>query len=1311
MEGRGELLQRLKRLNPAQFEEVLFRLGIDPAIIPSPFAEQSLRAIRVIQRLEQESEGVERLNQILAESAISIIGEQYIGYEIEAQVKGIVHEYLQQPFEGREDEQRQLDEFVQHNSRGVLLVTGAAGFGKSALLSHWQQTQQEDCFIAYHCFSYRYQKTRSVSEAYRHLLKQLYLYHNIRNGQFPNEPNRMRDILVGMLEKPVSPEGKRLVIVLDGLDEASETLEPFFTRLPDGVFVIASARAESEDEPEYLRNWTDNAQRLYLKRLRREAIPKWLGQIRELVTYSQNQDFVQRLDEITGGFPLYLRYLIDELRQAAIKRQDVQGVLRNSPGGFKAYVKEQFRQLAQVEEIKRQREVRELFALLSVALGALSEDDIEELTELNAWDLADLPWQATRWFSIQTGCYSFAHPLLAQEFKGALGRQAGLAENKLIDYCAKWQELERSDYGLRYYAEHLGLAKRWQELYELARNQEYVTAQRQHLPEQPDLPLKTVQIALSGAAETDDAGGMAEFLLVHAERVMQIAQESPLDILRLGSIDGALALAEKFEPERCVLWYLLLAWELAKDASQDGEKREQAREILERLQQKNLPRLSESWMKDFAVYWLTYLLTATKGSFTGLSKRILGDDSLANLCQNLVEASNFSAAIHTAQQIKDSYRRAKALVEIAKAQAQAGNFTAAIHTAQQIEYFYFRAKALVEIAKAQPTAENFTAAIHTAQQIEYSDKRELALVEIAKAQAQAENFTAAIHTAQQIDPYSEDQQKALVEIAKAQAQAGNFTAAIHTAQQIDDYFDDWSWWRLKRELTRFREDYRAEALLEIAKAQAQAENFTAAIHTAQQIEYFYFRAKALLEIAKAQPTAENFTAAIHTAQQIKDSDKRAKALVEIAKAQAQAENFTAAIHTAQQIGDSKDRAKALAEIAKAQPTAKNFTAAIKTAQQIKDSDNRELALAEIAKAQPTPENFTAAIHTAQQIKDSKDRAKALVEIATAQAQAENFTAAIHTAQLIEDSYKRAEALVEIAKAQPTAENFTAAIHTAQQIKDSYLRAEVLVEIVQAQAQAENFTAAIHTAQQIKDSKDPVEAMLEGDTFEESLKLTLKRLKSLTAECLAEYSKDQEQIKYFSDRAKAMLEIAKAQPTAENFSAAIHTAQQIEDSYDRALVLVEIVKAQAQAEKFTAAIHTAQQIGDSKDRAKAMLEIAKAQPTPENFTAAIHTAQQIEGYYDRELALREVAKAQVENKCIEQALLTAEKILMNRNEHLPDIAATSVKTGDKENFKRLLIPCAYYLDAAYKMCGHLAQLYPNQLSDIAKIVNTFTLSST
>jgi hypothetical protein len=39
-------------------------------------------------------------------------------------------------------------------------------------------------------------------------------------------------------------------------------------------------------------------------------------------------------------------------------------------------------------------------------------------------------------------------------------------------------------------------------------------------------------------------------------------------------------------------------------------------------------------------------------------------------------------------------------------------------------------------------------------------------------------------------------------------------------------------------------------------------------------------------------------------------------------------------------------------------------------------------------------------------------------------------------------------------------------------------------------------------------------------------------------------------------------------------------------------------------------------------------------------------------------------------------------------------------GDRENFKRSLTLCAYYLDAAYKMCGFLARLYPEQAAAVA-----------
>jgi hypothetical protein len=66
--------------------------------------------------------------------------------------------------------------------------------------------------------------------------------------------------------------------------------------------------------------------------------------------------------------------------------------------------------------------------------------------------------------------------------------------------------------------------------------------------------------------------------------------------------------------------------------------------------------------------------------------------------------------------------------------------------------------------------------------------------------------------------------------------------------------------------------------------------------------------------------------------------------------------------------------------------------------------------------------------------------------------------------------------------------------------------------------------------------------------------------------------------------------------------------------------------------------------------------------------------------------------------------TAETILVDRSEHVPVIAGVLVEKGDKANFKKLLIPCAYYLNAAYVMCGHLARLYPEKAEEVAKVVS-------
>jgi len=66
----------------------------------------------------------------------------------------------------------------------------------------------------------------------------------------------------------------------------------------------------------------------------------------------------------------------------------------------------------------------------------------------------------------------------------------------------------------------------------------------------------------------------------------------------------------------------------------------------------------------------------------------------------------------------------------------------------------------------------------------------------------------------------------------------------------------------------------------------------------------------------------------------------------------------------------------------------------------------------------------------------------------------------------------------------------------------------------------------------------------------------------------------------------------------------------------------------------------------------------------------------------------------------QAVEMAERIVTERNIHLPRVAAALVSADDPNSFKRLLLPCASYQDAAYRMCSLLAQAYPGQAAAVA-----------
>ena len=353
--------------------------------------------------------------------------------------------------------------------------------------------------------------------------------------------------------------------------------------------------------------------------LPREAIALWLQQTGngELISYAQDRDFVDELERTTSGFPLYLRFLMQELLKAQQEGSDVRSLLEQSPAEFGNYVQTQVQQLARQEEVRGRREIQTLLALLSVALGSLSESDLDILTGLTTWELVALPWQLTRWLSIQSNLYSFAHPLLAQEFQKALKGEAKKAQGQLLEYCEQWKE-HHSAYALRHFPEHLFREESYEQLYELARDHAFLQAQAEAFTNEAEEPLLTLQRAIRGAILQDDAVRMTEFCLVHAQLVTKIRQESPLDALREGNLERAWKLANLHEIEYCILWYLLLMWEL------DQQNRlKDAQQTLKQLQKQKLAQLTSHWQQSFVFYLLPYVLKVDRDAFTTLYRQIL----------------------------------------------------------------------------------------------------------------------------------------------------------------------------------------------------------------------------------------------------------------------------------------------------------------------------------------------------------------------------------------------------------------------------------------------------------------------------------------------------------------------------------------------------------------------------------------------------------------------------------------------------------------------------------------------------------------
>lgn len=1012
--------------------------------------------------------------------------------EVGDKVERIVQEhefFIQRP------EQNQLDRFLCECSSGLLIVTADAGFGKTALLANWIKVLQEkDYFVAYHFFQQRDNATASLSRAYRNLLQQLHLYYDgFDYKPIANLEEERRNELYHFVSYYAAQADNPLVILIDALDEAEHPFSPPFpVPLPENVFVVVSARGGRD--PEYLRGWTDNAKMIQLDRLSRKVITTWLKEANggQLAEFAEDNDFISQLDEVTQGYPLYLRYLIDELSHATKQEQNARLTLEKTPKGFEQYVKVQ---LYDLDKLNLPDERRQFFALLATAKGTLEKTDVKAITGMKDSSLRQLHqcWQVTRWLkSSDDRLYAFAHPRLGEAFAAQLGDDTEDAVKKLIDYCGQWRS-HRSQYALRYYAEHLEQSQQWSELFALARNLEFAEAQREVFVSQPNSALKTIQIALKNAVEIDNPSVVAEFVLRHAHALAEITdQESPLQVLHSGDVPRALKLVELSQYkslESFILWMLLLAWEL-KDAGQE----ENVRDILGKLHDQLLPTELRDlpskalWQGHLVANMLGQVFETDPVGCTVLAQRLLGNPN--SVCWSTLENTLCKRGLFLeAIKLRKQQKQLHSLIGIAELQAQKVDTEAAKATyweiidllrdwnssSDAIFSIAISAKKQLEMGYDDLARQVFIRLVEVASENQDSNNQARVLLNIAYCQIEISDIDKSflkdasvtlkkINTGV-ISPSIES--RLLREMAKLNAKSGNivqakdcFNRALQIAQANTDI------------------ENRQTILRKLVDALVVVNFIDDALEIAQSITRETDRSQAFSYILSKQLEKNDLKAALRVVEQ--DYWDKPHDLQRIAQAQAEARQFEEAIKTVEQIPTDWERDAAWVSIVKAQGQAllkpsydEQVTDEIfKTIEQ-KITGHREQAqaLMAIAEIQLEQMNFTAAIQTLKRIKRSGERASAQKLLAVAYAKVGNFDEAFVIVNKIEDSRIHIEALEAIAKIQCRSGRTNDARKTYTEMLSASTRSDVLslkaitlINIAGTQIEAEQKLIAIETLQ-------------------------------------------------------------------------------------------------------------------------------------------------------------------------------------------------------------------------------------------------------
>lgn len=423
-------------------------------------------------------------------------------------------------FKGRVRERKLIAGFKEDREKGSLFVFGPPGIGKSALLAKALSAPGADEGV-----NEGVEEGQEQTESTGHERENPVIRYFIRRGTVYSDPSWFLNYLHQELDNKVktgiekggtleekkanlhtklaaageqlSGAGRKLILVIDGLDEGTE--KGIFGYLPAGVYpgvlIIYSSRPIDESVALFDALPPEEKERLDLGGLKENDIRAILYDSSD--KYALKDDYIKKVAEQSGGNPLYMKMLCYSLETGEIDINDTAAL----PPGIEEFYRGFIRRFAARGEGEPALKLLYLFA---AAEDYLSTGQIYQILKEEGMSLSELEKGIIALSEVllerpgREEGYQLFHESFRNFIRERKGEMVLRAEEGLLRWCARWKEmhhmitpgksLEESDlrsaeadhalYAARYYSTHLRRLDKKEELLILLREGEYAAFQK-----------------------------------------------------------------------------------------------------------------------------------------------------------------------------------------------------------------------------------------------------------------------------------------------------------------------------------------------------------------------------------------------------------------------------------------------------------------------------------------------------------------------------------------------------------------------------------------------------------------------------------------------------------------------------------------------------------------------------------------------------------------------------------------------------------------------------------------------------------------